>query len=161
MTSNSPPSSNTSTTTTTNAPPTKRRPRTQWDQKCVIFLTQTNSGRSDKAVPQASMRCIQRLLDGPDGRDKTLLFKHSNDFVTIMNEAVALMDSTQSLSQSDHAAASTPAVPAPAATLKDRQQVLDPPTPPKEPLSVPVPVNTPMKDIKLHSPTSVAQYHPP
>ncbi|KAJ3016920.1 UNVERIFIED_CONTAM: hypothetical protein HDU68_011952 [Siphonaria sp. JEL0065] len=66
--------------------------KTTWDQKCFIFLSQTNTNRSQKEPPQATMRCIQRLLDGEGGRDKTILFKHSTDFVTVMNEAVTMLE---------------------------------------------------------------------
>ncbi|KAJ3240494.1 hypothetical protein HDU81_003635 [Chytriomyces hyalinus] len=64
----------------------------RWDEKCIITLTQHRHGRLNRVQPHASMRCIQRLLDGHAGKDKTVLYKHSNDFVAVLNEAIAMMD---------------------------------------------------------------------
>ncbi|KAJ3086384.1 hypothetical protein HK100_008714 [Physocladia obscura] len=62
----------------------------KWDEKCVIVLTQTRNGRHRGDKPFATMKCLQRLLDGTNGGDKTLLIKHAQSLDAVLAEATAM-----------------------------------------------------------------------
>ncbi|KAJ3070000.1 hypothetical protein HDU98_006955 [Podochytrium sp. JEL0797] len=114
----------------------------KWDEKCFVIITQTPAGRARCEPPSAKMRCIQRLFDGAHHRDKTILFKHSKDFDTVMNQAAAMMRSDGN----------------PASPGNPNQDAAPSPSSSNTKVSHPM---TPLKDIELHSQNSVAEYEAP
>ncbi|KAI9336921.1 hypothetical protein BDR26DRAFT_864218 [Obelidium mucronatum] len=148
-------------------------PPTKWDQKCFIFLTQTNTRRREKQPPQATMKCIQRLLDGQGGTDKTLLYKRSTDFVTVMNEAVGMMESpdaayveslrtpTVSAMNNNGSPSTMPSSPSASTPTSSTLQPLAPSAISNQTQSKPAVAASSLQDIQLPSPDSVAEYTAP